>query len=309
MPTTTVYRRLAHVSAITAGVLLTTLALASPAFADDTIDTNLSGVSSNSTAGARVGDPISVTFTNKSNNAITSIRPVFTIHLDGIPADGVRIGRILGSELPVDASGDGTVQLSDPSTFELLKNGRRTVNYTLLFTSTAPGGKATITVEAFSGNNRLGGDSSSTNVRGNAPHASASATPSSTPPNTDPGIIPTFGTGPSYSLAPLEPEASTPSTSVPVSLYVMGGLLVSVGGVILWLLFRRPKPLAEVAGYPPPGFDQARPSSLGYPRAAAPVYPTAVLPTVEPPTGLTPPVDPYSGPLPPPPPLPRRPRS
>ena len=169
MPTTTVYRRLARVSAITAGVLLTTLALASPAFADDTIDTNLSGVSSNSTAGARVGDPISVTFTNKSNNAITSIRPVFTIHLDGIPADGVRIGRILGSELPVDASGDGTVQLSDPSTFELLKNGRRTVNYTLLFTSTAPGGKATITVEAFSGNNRLGGDSSSTNVRGNAP--------------------------------------------------------------------------------------------------------------------------------------------
>ena len=146
-----------------------------------------------------------------------------------------------------------------------------------------------------------------TNVRGNAPHASA--TPSSTPQNTDPGIIPTFGTGPSYSLEPLEPEASTPSTSVPVSLYVMGGLLVSVGGVILWLLFRRPKPLAEVAGYPPPGFDQPRPSSLGYPRTAAPVYPTAVLPTVEPPTGLTPPVDPYSGPLPPPPPLPRRPRS
>jgi hypothetical protein len=310
MPTLTVNRRLARVSAILAGAALTTLALASPAFAEDTIDTNLSGVSSNSTAGARVGDAISVTFTNKSNNSVTSIRPVFTIHLDGMPGDGVRIGRVLGSELPAQSAGDGTVQFSDPSTFELLRNGRRTVNYTLVFTETAPAGKATITIDAYSGNNRLGGDSSSTNVRSNAPRASA--TPSSTPANTATGIQPTFAAGPSYSLAPLDPaDANTPSTSVPVSLYVMGGLLVGVGAVILWLIFRRPKPLAEVAGYPVTPYDQARPSSLGYPRhAVPPLHSTAVLPTVEPPTqpGLAPPVDPYSGPLPPPPPLPRRPR-
>jgi hypothetical protein len=309
MPTTTVNRRLARVSAILAGALLTTLALASPAFAEDTIDTNLSGVSSNATAGARIGDPISVTFTNKSNNAVTSIRPVFTVQLDGMPADGVRIGRVLGSELPAQSAGDGTVQFSDPNTFELLRNGRRTVNYTLLFTATAPAGKATITIDAYSGNNRLGGDSSSTNVRSNAPRASA--TPSSSPANTATGIQPTFAAGPSYSLAPLDPQAGTPSTSVPVSLYVMGALLVGVGGVILWLIFRRQKPLAEVATYPAPEYDQARPSSLGYPRhAAPPLHPTAVLPSVEPPTqpSLPPPVDPYSGPLPPPPPLPRRPR-
>jgi hypothetical protein len=54
MPTMTVNRRLARVSAILAGAVLTTLALASPAFAEDTIDTNLSGVSSNSTAGSRI---------------------------------------------------------------------------------------------------------------------------------------------------------------------------------------------------------------------------------------------------------------
>jgi hypothetical protein len=248
-----------------------------------------------------------VTFTNKSNNSVTSIQPVFTIHLDGMPGDGVRIGRVLGSELPAQSAGDGTVQFSDPNTFELLRNGRRTVSYTLLFTSTAPAGKATITIDAYSGNNRLGGDSSSTNVRSNAPRASA--TPSSSPVNTATGIQPTFAAGPSYSLAPLDPEAaaSTPSTSVPVSLYVMGGLLVGVGG------------LDPVADLPPPEaagrggrlsgheYDQARPSSLGYPRhAARPTHLTAVLPTVQP--GLAPPVDPYDGPLPPPPPLPRRPR-
>jgi hypothetical protein len=307
MPTMTVNRRLARVSAILAGAVLTTLALASPAFAEDTIDTNLSGVSSNSTAGSRIADPISVTFTNKSNNSVTSIQPVFTIHLDGMPGDGVRIGRVLGSELPAQSAGDGTVQFSDPNTFELLRNGRRTVSYTLLFTSTAPAGKATITIDAYSGNNRLGGDSSSTNVRSNAPRASA--TPSSSPVNTATGIQPTFAAGPSYSLAPLDPEAaaSTPSSSVPVSLYVMGGLLVGVGGLILWLIFRRQKPLAEVAAYPVTEYDQARPSSLGYPRhATPPTHPTAVLPTVQP--GLAPPVDPYDGPLPPPPPLPRRPR-
>jgi hypothetical protein len=86
---------------------------------------------------------------------------------------------------------------------------------------------------------------------------------------------------------------------VPVILYVMGILLIVVGGLILWLLFRRQKPLADAGGYPTAEYDQVRPSSLGYPRHAATVRPTAIMPTVQ---------DPEPPTLPgPPPPLPRRP--
>jgi hypothetical protein len=292
-------RRLAASVAASAGAVLATLALATPAHAADTVEVNLSGVSGTITAGTRGVDNLSATFVNRSNAAITSIQGVFTIHLDGMPADGVRIVRTLGSELPVQSAGDGTVRLTDPGSFELLRNGRRTLAYQLQFTATAPAGKAAITFEAYASGTRLGGDSASVTVKSSATPQPTSASPTA-PANTDTGLVPTFTTAPNLVLGDSQDQNSiSDEGGVPVSLYIMGGLLIAVGGVILWLLFRRQTPLADAGGYPTSEYDQVRPSSLGYPRHAATVHPTAVLPTVR---------DPEPPTLPgPPPPLPRRP--
>jgi hypothetical protein len=293
-------RRLAATAVASAGAVLATFALATPARAADTVDVSLSGVSGTITAGSRGVDNVSATFVNRGNAAITSVQSVFTIHLDGMPADGVRVVRALGSELPVASAGDGTVTLTDPGSFELPRNGRRTINYQLQFTATAPAGKATVRLEAYSGGTRLGGDDTSVTVKSTATPQLTSSAPPTTPPNTDPGLIPTFSAGPSLAIDQGQGQSAISDESgVPVSLYVMGSLLILVGGLILWLLFRRQKPLADAGGYPAAEYDQVRPSSLGYPRHAATVHPTAVLPTVR---------DPEPPTLPgPPPPLPRRP--
>ena len=280
-------RRLATAVAVSAAAVLTTLTFATPAHAADTVDVNLSGVPGSFTAGSRGAANLSGTFQNRGNAAITSIQAVFTIHLDGMPPDGVRVVRLTGGELNAQSSGAGTVTFTDNNSFELPRNGRRTVYYALQFTATAPSGKASITLEAYSGGSRLGGDDASTTVKGNA--APVTASPSPSPSNTNTGIQPTFTNGPSYSLAnPADggDNASSDASTVPVSLYVMGGLLIAVGAVILYLLFRRQKPIAEVATTTYPVYDQTRPMSLGYPRQPE-SHPTAVLPTVrdaEPPT-------------------------
>jgi hypothetical protein len=278
--------------------VLTTLALATPAHAADAVDVNLSGISGTITAGSRGVVNVSATFVNRTNAAITSIQGVFTIHLDGMPADGVRVTR--GSDLPAQSVGAGTVQFTDPGSFELLRNGRRTIGYQLQFTATAPAGKAAITFEAYSGGNRLGGDETSVTVRSSATPQLTSSAPT-TPPNTDPGLIPTFTAGPSVVVGDPGQNQSgiSDDSGVPVSLYVMGGLLIAVGGLILWLLFRRQKAPADAGGYATSEYAQVRPASLGYPRHSATVHPTAVLPVIR---------DPEPPTLPgPPPPLPRRP--
>jgi hypothetical protein len=263
-------------AAAAAGVLLATLALTTtPAYADDAVQVDLNGISGNITAGARTFDDFSATYTNKSGNAITNIRAVFTIHLDGLTPDGVRIQawRALGSDLPSESAGEGTVRISDPHSFELGRNSRDQERFLLQFAPSAPSGKASITFELYAGGTRLGGDSASTTVRG------ASGPTKTTPANTNPGIVPTFEAGPSLSLAPLPKSADLVSDDVPASLYVMGGLLVALGGVILFLLFRRQRTAALVE-YPVAEYEQVRPPSLGYPTASPMTHGTAVLPTV-----------------------------
>lgn len=268
MPT---LRRVATVTATVAGALLAMLALTTtPAYAEDAIKVELNGVGGSINAGNRSFDSIAGSYENETDNTITNIRATFTIRLEGLTPDGVRIQRLeaLGASLPSEAAGDGTVRITDPHSFDMGRNDRRQTRYLLQFTPAAPSGEATITLELFSGGNRLGGDSASVNVRGGDPTKT-------TPPNTNPGIVPTFEAGPSYSLAPLPQSNDLVSTEVPATLYVMGGILVALGGVILFLLFRR-RPGATVAY--PAREEEIPPPSLGYPRSTP--HPTAMLPTV-----------------------------
>jgi hypothetical protein len=271
-------RRLATMTATVAGVLLATLALTTTAaHAADAVQVDLNGIGGNMTAGSRIPSTVTGTYTNQSGNAIANIRATFTIQMDGLTPEGVRIQRLdaFGADLASESAGDGTVRITDPLSFDMAKSNRRQTRYLLQFTSTAPAGKASITLELYSGGTRLGGDSASTTVRGGA------APTRTTPPNTNPGIVPTFEAGPTYSLAPLPESADLASdaANVPASLYVMGGLLVALGGVILFLLFRRQRPAAALVEYPVSAYEEARPPSLGYPSSAG-VHPTAVLPTV-----------------------------
>jgi hypothetical protein len=103
------------------------------------------------------------------------------------------------------------------------------------------------------------------------------------------------------SLAPLNQGGRTTPLSndtsgVPIFIYVMGGILVALGAVILYVLFRNPREPQEgaaVAGYPQPGPNYP---PIDYPpRAdATTAYgprqntPTATMPVVRdnrPPTG------------------------
>lgn len=266
-------RRLATATATVAGVLLATLALTTtPAHAADAVEVDLDGISGNITAGSRSFDGFAARYENRSDGAISNIHAVFTIRLDGLAPDGVRIQRALGAPLPSESAGDGTVRITDPLTFDLGRRDRRQSNYALQFTDSAPSGKASITLDLYSGSTRLGGATASTTVRG-------AATPTtSAPPNTNPGIVPTFEAGPSYSLAPLPKAVDLTSTDVPPSLYILGGLLVTLGGVILFLLFRRQRGAALVEY--PATYEEVPPPSLGYPSVTGAMRPTAVLPTV-----------------------------
>ncbi len=282
-------RRLATISAAVAAAVLATLALAStPAYAADAVEVNIGGVSGNVPGGRTF---LQVSFTNKSNNALSNVQSVITIHLDGMPSDGVVVQKTLGAELGASPAGDGTVRFIDPAAFDLPKNNRRQVSYFVQFTSSAPPGKASITVEAYQGGNRLGGDSVSTTLRGGA-NASRTSPTKTTPPNTNPGIVPTFEAGPTFSLAPLPEASELINADVPWTLYLLGGLLVALGGVILFLLFRqrgsKPEQQYGAEEYATAESDHMRPPSLGYPTASPGMRPTAVLPNVrdaEPPYG------------------------
>jgi hypothetical protein len=276
-------RRLATITAAVVAAVLATLALAStPAYAADAVEVNIGGVSGSAPGGRTF---LQVSFTNRSNNSLSNVHSVITIHLDGMPSDGVVVQKTLGSQLGGSPAGEGTVRFTDPAAFDLPKNNRRQLSYLVQFTSSAPSGKASITVEAYQGGTRLGGDSVSTTLRGGAVNPERTSSTKTTPPNTNPGIVPTFEAGPSYSLAPLPQANELINADVPWSLYLLGGLLVALGGVILFLLFRRqrgPKPAQQYGPteHATEEFDQARPPSLGYPTVSPVMRPTAVLPSV-----------------------------
>jgi hypothetical protein len=234
------------VSTVTAvaAALVTLLALAAPAYAADTIKVEIRQLADKVLAGGN-GTGMRVLLTNNAEGAANGVHTVITVRLAGTPADAIHL-RKGGAELPRQ-DGDGMVTFTDPETFSLARRENRRLDYSLQFAANALAGKATIDVVAMAEGQPLGSTSRSLDVIGS----------SEGPPNTDPGFIPTAGPGETYSVPPLPgTEAARQLTaSVPKSLYGLGFVLVALGLVTLFLIFRPPGrvPMRAASGADPVG--------------------------------------------------------
>ena len=174
------------------------------------------------------------------------------VQLPGVPDDAVRVRRPQGGgELAHSSGGDGSLLFADDAPFELGRHDSQSRKYTFTFRSNAPAGTATITVGALQNGQTLGSAQGNIAVRqGNG---------ETTAPNTDPGFVPTYGETPSYTVAaPITQAAGpiqTPTASVPKSLYLLGTMLIVMGGLSLYLIFRPPgrTPAPGDRSRPPPG--------------------------------------------------------
>jgi hypothetical protein len=217
-------------SAAVAAVIVL-LVVAAPASAADAVTVSLRGLPSTTTPGLPA--TLQVTFSNTTNGA-HAITSEITVQLDGMSAASVRVSRFGGGELTGQDAGSGTVSFTDPTTMTLQPRGKQQPNYFVTFATNAPSGDATITVAAFENGAEVGSSSTSTRIG-----AGGRAT-KTTPPNTNPGFQPTFAAGPTYSLAPLAvaDQADPVRATVPKTLYVLGSMLVIMGVVTLFLIFR-----------------------------------------------------------------------
>jgi hypothetical protein len=284
MSTSRVLPRLA--AAALAGLVLAAIGFAAPAFAANAVDVNLNSVTTNVTAGSRA-DNFSVSFRNNTNEAF-NVKVVFGVKLTGVTRDQVRIVRAPVTDLPHSESG-GQIVFTDPVTIAFLARTSSTVNYAIQFLPGAPSGRATLTVEALRNNAAVGSDNKSINVKGVAVTTSKSPTagPSTTPTGAATGAGgSTGGLVASPTFPPLQSKnnalSGVDSTGVPVALYIMGALLLGVGAVILWLLFRPRRPAGD-AGFPTSDYDVV-PPNLGYPAGrttmSAGLHPTTQLPNL-----------------------------
>jgi hypothetical protein len=266
-------RRITRLAAATALGVVLAGTVAAPAFAEDTIGVGLSGVPSSFTAGGRA-DSFTVSLRNNSSGPVTNVTMRFTVSLNGLTSSQVRI-RIGGADLPMQDSGPGQVVAADPRSHDFLLRGMRTeIGYSIEFLTGAPSGRANFTATAFSGK-VLGTASDSIAVKGAGVAPSPTQT---TPVPTDPAS-PDNGVVANPSSIPTGPLADNSthipddgSGGIPIGLYIMGAVLVGVGGVILWLLFKQRPAAVASADLPTGEYDQA-PPTLGYPAARATVTP------------------------------------
>jgi hypothetical protein len=294
-------------------------AVAAPAFAEDVIGVTLSSTPSNFTVGSRA-DTFVVGLRNNTNGIVVAVNVSFTIKLAGLTASQVHI-RGTSGDISLTDSG-GLITGTDPRSLDFLPKQRgRDVGYSIEFLSGAPSGRATFIAAATRSGQIQGSASTAITVKGGA--VAASPTPTSATP-TDPAspdngsIVPPSGPGSAVGpLANDNGQIPADSGGIPVALYIMGAILVGVGGVILWMLFRQRPQAATPTGFPTGEFDSP-PPNLGYPvgRASTPssppgppsassanLQPTAPLPAVRNP-GLgnrdtqplnpPPPVDPWA---------------
>jgi hypothetical protein len=304
MSTSRIITRLAAVTAL--GLVLAGT-VAAPAFAEDVVGVSLSGMPSSFTAGARA-DSFTVGLRNNTNNLVSGVTVAFSVQLNGLTADQVRIHGA-GGDLTARDEG-GQVVASDPHSHDFFgRVGRTEIAYSIEFLAGAPSGRAGFTANAVQQGRILGSASTSINVKGGAvaPSPTASAFPTDSAAPGDSAIVPPVSPGATGALANPTNAPQDNSGGIPVGLYIMGGLLVGVGGVILWMLFRqRPQaaPSAVVPGGPfptgdyPTGEFDSPPPSLGYPvgRASASLPPTAALPALRGSTVIGPgPMEPSGG--------------
>jgi len=292
MSTTRVFTRLAAFSAATVGAVLTSFALASPAYAAD-VEVRIGNFPGSITTG---GQPRSFdgTTTNKDKQPVHIEQHVIVLRLNGLQPDQVKIakgGISGGQQLQVEATSNGEVRAVDHESFDLRPVGQRDsvhrTRYWIAFMSDAPSGRADLTFGAQGGGNVLDTASRDFTVKGGSGQSTKTTAPPTSAAATGPGLIQTFPPGPSYSLAPLQESQglTDEGSGVPLVFYIMGAILVAAGGGILWLLFR-PRPELVDAAY-----DYA-PANPAYPSNP---NPTAIMPTVRDPRGMPQPgVDPWA---------------
>jgi hypothetical protein len=237
--------RLARLAAASlAASVIGALALAVPAYAEGEVDVNMGGLDSSIDPGD--DDNFSVRLRNRTGQQFQPLRVVITVRLDGLEGDHVRVNSAFG-ELQ-EQGGGGQVRLSEIGYF-LNEQGRRNsslaIPYRITFSNSVPGGRAQVTAQAIFGNQVLGTDQDEVEIDGQP-----APTRTTEPPQTQSQGPVVEATGPP--LAPVDGQVAAPASQdsgTPTFLYIMGGALVLAGGVMLWLLFRRPRP-ALVDGAP-----------------------------------------------------------
>jgi hypothetical protein len=265
--------RLAASAGAALAALLATLILATPAFAE--VRTSLTFSS-----GDFFPDHPGSFFSTVSNTdkVAHTLHRVISLRMNGLSPDAVHLTRQDGAEFALHSVGGSTLQAVDEPFFIGVASTRRgTMNfarYTLLFTSQAPTGKATISVEVFEGDKRLANASRGITVKGFAgptPKHTLSPEPSI---SGDPvqAILGQQGT-----LPPLPDEHPVPlhESGLPWFLYVIGGILVAGGGGLMyWLWQNRQAEAAAQFGVP------AQALTGRHHRDPALHTPTAILPVV-----------------------------
>jgi hypothetical protein len=266
--------RLAASAGAALAALLATLIIATPAFAD--VRTSLTFVSGDFVADHPKGFFSTVTNTD---NVPHKVHRVISLRMNGLGPGAVHLTRQDGAELILYYVGGSTLRAVDePFTLQASSNRRGTVNigpYTLLFTSQAPSGKATLSVEVDEGDRRLANASRGITVKGGLTGATPKQTISPEPSiSGDPvqAILGQEGT-----LPPLPDEHPVPlhDGGLPWFLYVIGGILVAGGGGLMyWLWQSRQVDAAAQFGVP------AQVLSGRHHRDPGVHAPTAILPVV-----------------------------
>jgi hypothetical protein len=280
--------KLVAVGAMAAGAVL---ALAAPAAAQDGDVKVTIGLTSRINAGQSTS--LSVGTSNTTNQAILTVRRVILIQLPGLNANQVTLTANHDglSTLTRTQESDGTVRFEDRLPFRLSgqrsDGNSRTTKFTLKFDAASPSGDATVTVDAYNGNDQLGSASRTISIRGGSGPVTTTPPPTSaSPTDTTSDLAQATGAGPAQTDEPL---LSSGSGGIPTILYILGAVLLAIGGGILWLLFRRPAEEAATGAYP------TVPRAGRHTRPVRPPAPTSVMPTIRDPQGPPPPgVDPWA---------------
>jgi hypothetical protein len=277
--------KLVAIGALAAGAVL---ALAAPAAAQNGDVKVTIGLGSSVTAGRTTS--LNVTTSNTTNQVFLTVRRVIVIQLPGLTENQVTLTASHDglTSLSRSMGSDGSIRFEDRLPFRLASEQKgssdtRTTNFTLKFDTGAPSGDATVTVYAFNGNAQLGSASDQISVRGGTGQTTTTP-PATTPPATESASPDAAGPGAGAEQTE-GPLLSGAAGGIPTILYILGAVLLAIGGGILWLLFRRPAEESATGAYPTvpsAGRHSHRPD------------PTTVMPTVRDPHTPPPGVDPWA---------------